>query len=185
MTQPTPEQVMFSLKEKAKSLNISFHPNIGEDKLREKINEKLNDQPKEDPVSTGEVPITKELSSSAKLAAKRKAASKLVRVIITSFDPNKKEWQGEFFSVGNAKIGQFKKFIPYGVEWHIPTIMLNLIEDKKMQTFYTVKDGRGKNIRKSKLIKAYGIDYLDPLTSEELAELASIQSKTGRIDSGE
>lgn len=180
---PTQEQVMFSLKERAKRLGITFHPNIGEDKLREKIDAKMELLTSKDPMTTGEVPINKpKTTAHDKLNEKRKRASELVRVVITCFDPNKKEWQGEYFSVINSKIGKFKKMVPYGVEWHVPRIMLEMIESKQVQTFRSYKDSKGREHIEPRLIKAYGVEYLDPLTPDEMAELAKIQMATGRLE---
>lgn len=176
------EKVMFSLKEKANMLGITYHPNIGEEKLRAKIAEKLADQPSVDPMTTGEIKTgKKELTEGQKLVKRKKEASKLERVIITSFDPNKKEWEGEIFSVGNSKLGMFKKYIPYGIEWHVPAIILKTIDDKQVQSFYKTKVN-GKTVTRSRLIKAYGIERLDPLTTQELQDLAKAQAASGRLE---
>lgn len=167
-----------SLKNKAKMLGITFHPTIGVDKLREKINEKMAGQPDVDPVNSG---ITEE-SKYKKRVEKVKEASKLVRVRIGSMDPNKKDWPGEIFSVGNSTVGFFKKYIPYGEEWHVPQIILNTIKSKKMLSYTSTKDSKGRLVKRTRQVLAYTIDYLEPLTPDELAQLAKIQAASGRLE---
>lgn len=178
MSNPSEKDMLIALKNKAKMLGITFSPNIGMDKLKEKVDAKLAEQPDKDPVDTGSIaPSTAQL-----LAAKKKEASRLVRIRLTTVDQNKKDWPGEMFSVGNSKFGMFKKYIPYGTEWHVPQIMLNVIEEKMCQVFVNVTDSQGNKTKLPKLVKAYNIDYLAPLTSEELADLAKAQQASGRLE---
>jgi hypothetical protein len=168
---------MEALKRKADMLKISYHPSIGMDKLKEKIEDKLAEQPTVDPMTTGAVGVLP-----ASKIEKRKEAGELVRIILNSRDPNKKDWPGEIFSVGNSTVGFFKKYVPYGTEWHVPKIIYNTIVDKKVQVFVNIKDSRGNKSKEGRLIRAYTVDVLDPLTATELAELATAQAASGRIE---
>lgn len=176
MTNPTQEQKMEALRKKARMLGIQYNANIGYDKLKEKVDAKLAEQPDVDPV----VSNPEELNEGARRAAKVKEANKLERVIITCFNPNKKDWPGEIFSVGNTYIGQVKKYVPFDTPWHVPAIILKRIEKAEFQTFETYNVGNGKKSKRGKLVKAYGVERLDPLSMEELEELAKIQVATGR-----
>ena len=94
-------------------------------------------------------------------------------------NPMKKEWAGELLSVGSAKHGTFKKFIPFdGEPYHIPKIIYDMMKERECTIFSTVKqkDGRGGDIRKGKLAPAYNIVDLEPLTSAELEKLADKQA---------
>jgi hypothetical protein len=190
-TQPTPEEELQALKNRADMLKITYHPNIKSDKLREKINEKMQEQaavdiePTSDPVDSGLVEDTPPIGSTkaerSKSADARKRASKLVRVIVHSNDRNKKDWPGEIKSAGNTAVGFYKKYIPFGTEWHVPQIILNSMKSAKTQVFVRKVDSRGNKITTSKLIPAYTIDVLDSLSVEELNNLARAQQAAGRI----
>ena len=93
-------------------------------------------------------------------------------------NPGKKEWHGEFISVGSAKLGTFKKFIPFGTgePYHVPRIIYNELKAKQCSQFYTVKGHGKQKVRKSKLINEYVIDELPPITIQELKDLALQQA---------
>jgi hypothetical protein len=102
-------------------------------------------------------------------------AGALVRVQVTCMDPGKKNWDGEFISVGSAKMGTFKKFVPYnGLPYHLPRAILDEMKTRKCTVFINEKRG-GETFKKGKLIDKYSIQELPPLTSEELEELARQQ----------
>lgn len=114
----------------------------------------------------------------------KREASKLVRIRMTCMNPAKKEWAGEIFTVGNALIGTIKKFVPFNNEegYHVPQIMLDMIQDRKCQIFVAGKSKNGIGMRTSKLIKEFAVEVLPPLTTEELHELAQRQAMAKSID---
>jgi len=99
-------------------------------------------------------------------------------------NPNKKEWEGEMFTVSNSVVGTFKKYVPFNNEdgWHVPTIIYKMLKDKQCQIFHTVKNSRGAKVRKGKLIKEYAIELLPDLTLPQLQELAQKQALAHSID---
>jgi hypothetical protein len=104
-------------------------------------------------------------------------ANRLVRCIIQCMDPQKREWPGELFSVGSAKLGTFKKYVPYNSEpYHVPKIIYDMLKEKKCSVFYNAIGEKGHKTRKSRLIPAYSIQVLDPLTPEELKTLSVKQA---------
>ena len=111
-------------------------------------------------------------------AVKRKEVSRLIRCRIQCMDPQKKEWPGEIVSVGSAKLGTFKKYIPFNSQepYHIPKIIYDMLIEKKCTVFYTNTDSRGNKVRQGRLVNAYAIEVLDPLTPEELSDLAKQQA---------
>ena len=169
-----------SLKERANVMGIPFSPNIGVDALRKKVEAAI--KPAE-PVA----PVV-EKSAADQLRERnermRRDASKLVRVRIQCMNPNKKEWQGEFFTVSNSVTGTLKKFVPYTGEYptHVPQMILNVIQERKCQIFVKQKDGKGNKTVRGKLIPEFSIEILDPLTAAELDELKQQQLATGRIE---
>lgn len=179
------------LKERAKTLGVSFHPNIGLENLKTKIEEKLgakeenSENSSEEKVKAtkenpGDVPEETKIETQVRL---RKEAQKLVRVRITCMNPNKKEIEGEFFTASNSLVGTIKKFVPFDNSegWMVPQIILNMIQERECQVFYT-KKVNGVKMRKGKLIKEFAVEILDPLTEKELKELADRQSKANSID---
>lgn len=175
-----------NLKARADLLGVTYHPNIGSEKLREKIAAK---QAEEDvpALVSGEAAGKSEEKASTQCAEETPAAKrvrlkreglKLVRVRITCMNPFKKEWEGEIFTVSNNAVGTVKRYVPYNVEdgWHVEHILLEQLKERKCQIFVSEKDSRGNKVRKGKLIREFAIEVLDPLTDKELAELAQRQA---------
>ena len=179
------------LKERADIMGIKYHPSIGVDSLKAKINTALADPPvKDTPVSKTEStkiapPVLSQEALTQQYHTKlRKEAHKLIRVRITCMNPNKKDFPGEIFSVSNAIIGTVKKFIPYNAEagYHIPYVLYENLKERQFQHFSTVKLPGGKVKIETKLVKEFAIEILEPLTKEELAELATRQALNHSVD---
>lgn len=164
-----------TLKARADMLGVSYHPSIGLEKLRDKVNAALSSGDKEDGSSAK--------SEAAERAEAQLRASELVRIRVTCMNPAKKEWEGEIFTTGNAVVGTFKKFVPFNAEegWHVPRIILDMIQSRECQVFTAVRDARGNTTRKGKLIKEFAVEVLPPLTEEELKDLAQRQAMAGSV----
>lgn len=167
------------LKERADKMGLKYHPSTGVDKLRAKINAALEDtQVEEEPVAT---PVKE--TEGKRRSRLRKEASALVRVRVTCMNPNKREWQGEIFTVSNSLVGTFRKYVPFNAEdgYHLPNIILDQLKGRKCQVFKTVNGPRGEKMRKGSLIPEFSIDVLPPLTPTELADLAKRQAMAGGL----
>lgn len=162
-----------TLKARADMLGIAYHPSIGVEKLKEKISAVTSNQPKEPEIVVGDV------KNDLKADALR-----LIRIRLQCMNPVKKEWEGEIISVGNSVVGTVKKYIPFNADegWHVPKMLFDYLNEKQCQVFVTVKDSRGNNIRKGKLIKEFAIDVLPPLTPAELQEMARRQALGRNVD---
>lgn len=183
-----------TLKERATTMGISFHPNIKVKSLKAKIDVKLNASTDAEPVAyvdDGSVParskrtwITHEEYLKETAGKRRSTVNRLVRVRVQCMNPNKVEWEGEIISVGSAKLGTFKKFIPFNNEegYHIPFIIYEAMLDRQYTSYRTVKGPRGEKIRKGKLVPEFNIEVLDPLTPKELHELGQRQAASQAID---
>lgn len=115
----------------------------------------------------------------------KRYANELVRIRVTCMNPAKKEWEGEIIAGGNNLVGTLSKYVPFGNDegWHVPRIIYNVIRDRMAQIFVTTTDPRTKQkVRTGKQIKEFAIEVLDPLTTEELAELAASQAARRAID---
>lgn len=159
------------LKEKADSLGVEYKSNVSTKTLTKLIRE-FEEQEEQDDGLTDNERIKRTLDE----------ATKLVRVIITPMDSTKRDYQGDVFSAGNSVVPTMTKYIPFGVEWHVPQIILNTIKEKVMNKFIAKKDERGREYREYQEAKAYSIQELPPLTKEELQELAKSQEMRQAIE---
>lgn len=113
----------------------------------------------------------------------RMEANRLVRIRVACMNPAKKEWQGEIFTTGNAAVGTLKKFVPFNVEegWHVPKMILDMIQARQCQVFVTKKAKNGIKVREGKLIKEFNVEILPDLTEDELHDLAQRQAMAGGV----
>ena len=172
-----------NLQARADKLGISYHPSIGADKLREKINAALAEaDPTQATEDTG--PAREGETRNQRVRRLRDEASKLVRIRVTCMNPNKKEWEGEIITAGNAGVGTYKKYVPFNADegWHVPNIIYQVLKNRECQVFYTVTGPRGNKFRKGKLIKEFAIEVLPPLTEEELKDLAQRQAMAKSVE---
>lgn len=170
------EDELEALKRQADLLGVQYAKNIGVDALRKRVAQALEADPEDAPKVTAAKP------SEPTRAQLRAEAAKKIRVRISCHDPMKKEYQGEIFTVMNSVVGVFKEFVQFDHPWHVSNIILQQIREKKYQQFYTTKDSRGNKVRKGKLVNAYSVEVLPPLSKEELAALAADQKARGAID---
>jgi hypothetical protein len=169
-TQEVEASELDTLRARADLMGIEYRHNTGVSKLRKLVEAKL------EPVE--EVAENVGLTKSQRVAKLRKEALALVRVRITCMNPNKKNIEGEFFSTGSAALGTFKKYVPFDAPdgWHVPTIIYNMLKERKCSVFYSHTASNGKKSRKSKLVPEFSIELLPQLTSEELRNLARQQA---------
>ena len=168
-----------TLKARADLMGIPYHPSIGLDKLREKLNASLSDKPKEPGKSESIAAATPAAETEAQMLQRmRDEQLALIRIRLTCMNPNKAEWQGELFTVGNSLVGPLTKFVPFSADdgWHVPRILYEFLLDRQCQVFVTGKTKNGVSIRQGKLIKEFAIEVLPPLTKTELHELAQRQA---------
>jgi hypothetical protein len=180
------------LKQRADLMGVQYHPNISVEKLKARINAKLNDEPELQeeldtllPVKDSE-PKLFQFKPETKLEREnrlRKEATRLVRIRVTCMNPNKKDWDGEVFTVSNSVVGTHRKYVPFNAEegWHVPSILFEYIKDKQFVHHYIEKKD-GKEINRHKLVKEFAVEILDPLTEEELKDLAQRQALARSID---
>ena len=161
------------LRARARQMGVSHHPSIGLEKLREKIKAKMDE---------GRIMKTPEMSEREAMIKKRnkqvKEANRLIRIRVTNMNPNKRDWEGEIYTVGNSVVGSFKKYVPFNAEegWHVPMIIYNHLLERKCQVFHTVKAAGGNKTRKGKLINELSIEVMPPLKRNEMKDLATQQA---------
>lgn len=147
-----------------------------------KVNEGDIPQPNQPLKRNDDEPPVKPLKATEyrqKAAAERaKQIGALRRVRITCMNPAKREWPGEIISVGSAKFGTFKKYIPFnGEPYHIPQIIYDVLKERKCTLYRTVRNGdrRGGTRREGYQAAEFNIQDLPPLTPKELEELRDKQ----------
>ena len=164
------------LKARADRLGISYHPSIKVEKLREKLEKEMSGEIPEKATPTK---VVKEEETEAQLNnRKRLEATELIRIRVTCMNPQKKDWDGEIFTTGNAIVGTIKKYVPFNADegWHVPRMIYQQMLERQCQIFYTVTNRNGVKTRAGKLIREFNIEVLPPLTVEELKEIAQRQA---------
>lgn len=175
-------QALEQLKIRADRLGVKYHPSIGMEKLREKIAEFEAGQATESEEPSEETPVAARPETENERRQRIKdEANKLVRVRVSCMNPYKREWEGEILTSGNTIVGTVKKYVPFNVEWHVPQILLNMLQERMCQIFVSKKTKHGVTVREGKLIKEFAIEILDPLTPEELKDLAQQQAMANRV----
>tara|TARA_B100000470_G_C19717562_1_gene358399 strand:+ start:20 stop:631 length:612 start_codon:yes stop_codon:yes gene_type:complete len=116
----------------------------------------------------------------------RKAeANKLIRVIVRSNNPLKRDHAGDIFTVGNKLLNNgkaIKKYIPYNNEegWFIPNILYEHLLAAECQIFKKAVRN-GQEFMEPQNIKAFNVEVLPPLTDDEVEKLRVKQKATGSI----
>jgi len=180
MTNLVKEDELSSLKERATKMGITFHPKIGLEKLRGKVTQVINSEAAK---AKAKVTPIKEETKGQRINRLRKEASALVRIRVTCMNPNKKNHEGEVFTVSNSVVGTHRKYVPFNAEngWHVPKMLLGVIQERQCQIFVKAKDFRGRDVAKGKLIKEFAVEILDPLTMDELEDLKTQQALANNL----
>lgn len=171
-----------ALKRKADTLGVTYSPNIGAETLRARINEKLSPEtvaPVADtaPVTDGEAIVKTQAQVNREL---RKEATRMIRCRITCMNPAKQDVPGEIIAICNNAIGVVKHFVPFGEVtdngWHIPKIIYDELVTRKCTVMRPKRDGKGLNSHEPVHIREFAIEVMEPLTEQELKELAQRQA---------
>ncbi len=190
-----------ALKEQAAQMGIKHHPAMGAKKLQALIEKhQAGEVPVEvhqkdtDRLTVSEITELQELRKmKEELDAEKvvkpietevqkrqriiKETGRLIRIRVNCMNPNKRDWEGEVFTVSNDFV-KYSKYVPFNNDegWHVPQMILSFMKDKQCQIFYNAKDDRGNKTRHGKLINEFAIEIMDPLTINELKELAQRQA---------
>lgn len=134
------------------------------------------------------------LTEVEKRAIVKAKALRLHRVRVHNLDPNDSVLQGAIKTAYNKYAGKISKYIPFGEEnehgYHIPEILLNSLREEKYTMRKEVKQrgqvsSFGVKQYKTVLMPKFNIEYLAPLTAEEVESLAKDQKARGAIDAHE
>ena len=185
----TPEQQaeIKLLRERCDLVGIKYAPATGAKKLTDLLaaatTDPVPETPEEQfmPEEGMETIAPPRETAGARAARLRHEANLLVRVIVANMNPEKREWSGEVYSVGNSVVGQVKKFVPFNNDagWHVPQIILNHLQEKQCQIWVNQKNARGETVRVGRLINELNVQILPPLTYDELKALGQRQAMAG------
>lgn len=209
---PTERQMLF---QKAQLMGISHSNNISDESLRQKINDKLSgaDQQQEAPKTEqtnaleagAQLVAAQEEADSIKKSIEQeepaprqltlrehllKESMKLVRCRITNLDPKKKDIPGEIITVANEYIGTVRKFVPFGEYtdegYHIPYCIYEFLRERR---FLNIKLKKHAATNTNEVIARYtrefSLEVLEPLTKQEIQNLANAQAAAGSIRIGD
>jgi hypothetical protein len=169
--------VEFDLEEiraRAKELGVSYHPAQKAETIQQNIDKFLSEsQTLENAAPKPKVETPEEAD-----ARHLREAVALIPVTVTSMDQSDVETTGVLVSVGNRKLGQITKAIPFGYKWYMPKILVEHMEAQQFCRSSMVPTGVPGTPERlnTQWIKKYSIQYHPMPTPEELAELAKAQA---------
>lgn len=187
--QSHPEMELAMLKNRARTMGLTFSNNIGLDALRQKINEKMEPETKDTPSAEPEflndpaVPVVKKLNIRQWVQQEQ---MKLVRLRITNLNPSKKDLPGEIFTISNEYLGNIKKYIPYGAVtedgYHVPYCIYKQLKARKFLNI-TTKKGTGNQglVIQQQWVPEFALEVMTPLTKDEITSLAAAQAASNRL----
>lgn len=174
------------LKRRADKLGVSYSNNIGLETLKERVAKAMegNKEPEAQEEAEGE--SADKVQSLVELRAeKRKEAMKLIRIRYTNMNSRKKDVPGEFFTVANGIVGTIRRYVPYGEAaengWHVENAIYKMMKRRTFTTTVTKRDDKGRPYNTSVERKEFAIEVLDPMTKEQLEQLAKDQRASGRV----
>ena len=169
--------VEFDLEEiraRAKELGVQYHPAQKAETIQQNIDKFLSEQETVEAAA----PKPKEETPEQVEARLLKEATALIPITVTSMDPADTETTGALVSVGNRKLGQITKAIPFGYKWYMPKILVQHMESQMFCRSSMVPTGVPGTPERlnTQWLKKYAIQYHPMPTPEELAELAKAQA---------
>ena len=175
----TVELDLEEVRAKAKELGVSYHPAQKAETIQYNIDQFLATKQTEEAAAE---PV-KEETEFEKVERMKKEALALVPVTVTSMDPADTNLTGVVISVGNRKLGQVSKAIPFGYKWYMPKILLEHMENQMFcrSSMIPVPGIPGQERLNTQWIKKYAIQYHPLPTPEELAQLAKAQAQGNEL----
>lgn len=180
---PTPEQAIASLKKQADRMGVNYKENVSVVTLQKAIQAKIEENEDVGKGTINGITSKAQPTEAEILETAYDKAMKLHRVIITPLESSKAtNLESELFCAGNSLVGTVKRTIPFGDPWHVEHILLNAIREKKYQQFTVRKNAKGVEVTSSRLVPAYAVATLDPLTEDERNELVIFQQRTRSLE---
>lgn len=173
------------LKEKADSLGIKYSASLkNPETLLKKIEAEILLLAEEEELNQEAAKGTHADSrSEEEIAAENLAKAKeLVRVKVSCLNPALKSRGGVRVQVGNAKLGMIGRHIPFDHEWHVERILVEELRNRQYMSFEEREGKYGIKVKDKRMVPAFNVIELAPLTKAELEQLAEDQRVTGRLE---
>lgn len=177
----TNELDLEAIRAKAKELGVPVHPAQKAETIQANIDRFLVEAasgvtlPAVAAEPLASVPAVE--TEAEELARLQAEALALIPVTVTSMDPADAGLTAAIISVGNAKLGQITKAIPFGYKWYMPKILLEDMEERTFMRHAMVPvPGSGMERLETAHIKKYAIQRHPMPTQEELEQLAKAQA---------
>lgn len=158
------------VRAKAKELGVEYHPAMKAETIQYKIDEFLNKQP-----DIIQPPVKDETPEQTEKRVLQEAMA-LIPITITSMDPADASLTAVVASVGNKKLGQISKAIPFGTKWYMPKILVDHLAEQQFCRNSMVPVPGGNERLQTQWIKKYAIQYHPMPTPAELRDLAKAQA---------
>jgi hypothetical protein len=161
-----------AIRTRAKELGVPYHPAQKAETIQQNIDKFLSEKE-----TLEAVPVPKEETPEEAEARHLKEALALIPITVTSMDPADAQTTGVLVSVGNRKLGQIVKAIPFGYKWYMPKILVEHMEQSQFCRSSMVPTGVPGTPERlnTQWLKKYAIQYHPMPSAEELAELAKLQ----------
>lgn len=181
------KEQLIALKAQADVLGIKYSPNIGAATLETRIsnmNEAM-EQHRNDtlvpsvPTFAPDAPLV-ETNDEAR-ARKKKDGLRLHRIRVICLDPAYKDRGGLQIQASNSVLGTIGKFIEFNQPWHMPQMLINVMKERKYQSWIAGKSEYGITKKSPKLVPTFAIEMMDSLTESEYALLQKNQAYANNI----
>ena len=106
----------------------------------------------------------------------------MIPVTITSMDPADSAVTAVTISVGNRKLGQITKVIPFGHKWYMPKILVDHMRSQQFCRSSMIPVPGGQERLQTQWIQKYAIQEHPQPTPEELAALAKLQLQGNELE---
>ena len=167
-----------AVRAKATELGVKWHPAQKAETIQYNIDQFL-----EANAPTIIQPPVKDETPEERLKRQQQEALALVPVTVTSMDPADAQLTAVVISVGNRRLGQVSKAIPFGYKWYMPRILLDAMEETMFcrSTMVPIPGIPGAERLNTQWLKKYAIQYHNPPTPKELADLAKAQAQGNEL----
>lgn len=165
-----------AVRTKAKELGVPYHPAQKAETIQYNIDQFLSANQAKDAE-----PVKAEETEAEAEARVLKEAMALIPVTVTSMDPQDATLTAVIISVGNRKLGQISKAIPFGYKWYMPKILVDQMEAQMFCRSAMIPAPGGTERMHTQWIKKYAIQYHPLPTQAELEELAKAQAQGNEL----
>jgi hypothetical protein len=158
-----PKAALEAVRSKAAQLGVKWHQAEKAETIQARIDQFLTTQGAAQPQQLKTIDPSKD------------PALALIPITITSMDPADAQIPCVTISVGNRRLGQITKVIPFGYKWYMPRILVEEIRSKMFIRNSMVPVPGGTERLKSDWIPKYAVMEHPMPTQAELDELARLQ----------